>query len=146
MPNLLLQKFPAEQFTVTTRVDVDHLVFRGKAGLVVMGTDYAYLAVEKTKIGTLLVLVTCEDAMGGGRETSGSGVLVGSQVFLQVEVRPGAVCQFHYSTDGEEFEPIGEPFTAKPGRWIGAKVGLFCTAPKNTDPTGYADFDWFRIE
>ena len=30
----------------------------------------------------------------------------------------------------------GPPFAARPGRWIGAKAGLF----------GTADFDWFRVE
>jgi beta-xylosidase len=146
VPNLLLQKFPAEQFTVTTRIDVDRLEFRGKAGLVVMGTDYTYLAVEKTKVGPVLVWATCEDARSGGREAFGPGVPVGSEAFLQVEVQPSAVCQFSYSNDGEEFEPIGQPFVAKPGRWIGAKVGLFCIAPQESNSQGYADFDWFRIE
>jgi hypothetical protein len=61
-------------------------------------------------------------------------------------VQPSAVCQFSYSNDGEEFEPIGQPFVAKPGRWIGAKVGLFCIAPQESNSQGYADFDWFRIE
>lgn len=32
-----------------------------------------------------------------------------------------------------------------PGRWIGAKVGLFATRPDKTNDSGFADVDWFRI-
>ena len=38
-----------------------------------------------------------------------------------------------------------EPFTARQGKWIGAKVGLFSTAPFGKD-RGWVDADWFRIE
>lgn len=41
---------------------------------------------------------------------------------------------------------IGEPFTARAGRWIGAKMGIFAVGPGRLHETGYADFDWFRIE
>lgn len=146
LPHLLLQKLPAESFTVTTFVDAGDLAPGERAGLVVMGIDYAYLAVEKTAQGTKLVRATCHDARGGGKETIDQSIPVGPNAFLSVDVTPGAVCQFSYSTDSEEYEMIGEPFEAKPGRWIGAKVGLFCLAPEKSNPIGYADLDWFRIE
>jgi hypothetical protein len=62
-------------------------------------------------------------------------------IWLRVSLEPGAHCTFAYSTDGREFSPLGEPFRATPGRWIGAKIGLVCIGQR-----GYADFDWFRIE
>ena len=48
--------------------------------------------------------------------------------------------------DGKTFKNIPEKFTAQPGRWIGAKVGLFCTRETQTNDSGYADFDWFRVD
>ncbi|MBS1661021.1 MAG: hypothetical protein JST68_08225 [Bacteroidetes bacterium] len=36
--------------------------------------------------------------------------------------------------------------TAEPGKWIGAKVGLFCTRSSPTNDSGHAEVDWFRIE
>jgi|GEM_PF-6828782 len=30
-------------------------------------------------------------------------------------------------------------------RWIGARVGLFCTGTQQTHDSGYADLDRFRI-
>ena len=36
-------------------------------------------------------------------------------------------------------------FTARQGKWIGAKVGLFCVTP-NEGNRGWADVDWFRMD
>jgi len=40
---------------------------------------------------------------------------------------------------------VGDDFCwqAREGKWIGAKVGLFCLGGRTG---GYADFDWFRFE
>ena len=63
-----------------------------------------------------------------------------------VQVSAGAKCSFSYSEDGKQFAPAGDVFTALPGRWIGAKVGLFCTRTTVTNDAGFADIDWFRVE
>ena len=65
-------------------------------------------------------------------------------VYLQVKVRKGAVCTFAYSLDGKKYTTVGESFTARQGKWIGAKVGLFCVTP-NEGNRGWADVDWFRM-
>ena len=36
-------------------------------------------------------------------------------------------------------------FKAKPGRWVGARIGLFCLRNNNTNDAGYADVDWVRF-
>ena len=70
--NLLLQKFPAESFTLTAR-----LVFRPnpslrgeEAGFLVMGNDYALLRFTDTEKGARLEYVTCQGADKGGEERS----------------------------------------------------------------------------
>ena len=65
-------------------------------------------------------------------------------VYLQVKVRKGAVCTFAYSLDGKKYTTVGESFTARQGKWIGAKVGVFCVTP-NEGNRGWADVDWFRV-
>ena len=55
------------------------------------------------------------------------------------------VANFSFSTNGTEFTAIGGPFTAKPGRWVGAKLGMFCTRNNRTNDAGFAEVDWFRI-
>jgi hypothetical protein len=59
---------------------------------------------------------------------------------------PDARCQFSFSVDGNLFESLGNEFKAKPGKWIGAKVGLFAVSPMSAETGGYADFDWFHID
>ena len=65
-------------------------------------------------------------------------------VYLQVKVRKGAVCSFAYSLDGKKYTTVGENFTARQGKWIGAKVGVFCVTP-NEGNRGWVDVDWFRM-
>ena len=73
-PNLLLQKFPAERFTVTAR-----LTFRPnpqlksrdeEAGFVVMGNDYALLRLQDARDHARLQYVTCPGASKGAAETA----------------------------------------------------------------------------
>ncbi|MBN1360599.1 MAG: glycoside hydrolase 43 family protein [Sedimentisphaerales bacterium] len=147
VPNLLLQKFPAPVFTATAKLDCGDLAVGAKAGLLVMGQSYACLSVEKTSSSLRLTKRTCDDARGGDKETEdGSAVLTAESVLLRVTVADGAVCRFSFSADGQTFATIGKPFTAQPGRWIGAKVGLFCLSGSDPPEDAHADFDWFRIE
>jgi beta-xylosidase len=145
--NLLLQKLPAAKFTVTTKVDAHGLAVGERAGLVMMGMDYSYLAILKTGEGFRLVRVICNDAQNGTSETeSGSTRLTGGTAFLRVTVSEGAACRFSYSFDGRRFVDLGETFKAREGRWIGAKVGLFSLATNDALGSGYAEFDWFSFE
>jgi beta-xylosidase len=147
IPNLLLQKFPALTFTVTTKLDFSRLAMGERTGLVVMGLDYALLAVKRTAQGFRLVKTTCQDAPKGDAEIAEFEIpLTGDAIYLRLQVSVGAVCDFSHSKNGEDFSGIGQPFTAREGKWIGAKLGLFCLSEKTTDDAGYTDFDWFRFE
>jgi hypothetical protein len=44
------------------------------------------------------------------------------------------------------FTPIGDEFTARPGVWVGAKVGVFALSGPAATASGHADWDWFRVE
>ena len=147
VPNLLLQKFPAPAFVVTTRFNFSSLEQKEQAGLIVMGTDYSYIALERTPSGTRIKRVVCTDAPSSAREVvQASASLEGKEAFLRVSVDASAICRFSFSHDQKVFEPLGEAFVAKPGRWIGAKVGLFAVAQGRGGRSGFAEFDWFRVE
>jgi beta-xylosidase len=147
VPNLILQKFPAPEFTVTTKLDLNKLGEGQMSGLLIMGQSYSYLAVERTSSGYRLIKRTCEGAMRGSKETEQANTgCQDNSVLLRVEVGDGAVCNFSYSNGGKEFIQIGKTFIAQPGRWIGAKVGLFCLSQNTEQKQGYADYDWFRFE
>jgi beta-xylosidase len=145
-PNLPLQKFSAPEFAVTAKLDFSKLATGERAGLIVMGQDYSYLAVERTKIGFRVVRVACKNAAAEGRETEEqSAPSVGDSVWLRVKVGRDGQCRFSYSTDGENFVALGKSFAAREGKWIGAKVGLFCAATTAGNASGCADFDFFRF-
>ncbi len=146
VPNLLLQKFPAAQFTVTTKLTFKPRLEGDRTGLIIMGASYAYLSLTRKGDAIAIDYRTCKQADKGAAETSQIlGKCNGTDIYLRVKVTKGGICTFSYSEDGKQFSAINETFTAVPGRWIGAKVGLFCTRTRQTNDSGFADIDWFRI-
>jgi len=148
VPNVFLQKFPAPEFMVTTKLSFNPntKLENEKCGLTVMGFSYANLALKSKDDGIYLVYTICKDAESGNTENERViGKVKEPVIYLRVKVSAGAICRFSYSADGISFADAGE-FRAEVGRWIGAKVGLFCTRETQTNDSGYGDFDWFRIE
>ena len=160
VPNLLLQKTPSDNFTATMKLTFrPNPKYKGeRTGLVVMGMDYAGLILENTEQGTVLSQIACRKADRGGTEKTNDSVAVkDSTLYLRVKFSADGSkvkgtddllvrCNFSYSLDGKKFRPLGETFQAHEGKWIGAKVGTFCTRPAiRTNDGGWTDVDWFRI-
>ena len=165
MPNLLLQKFPARNFTATAKVDFcprekDGKVQPGEmAGLCVMGYNYGAIAFESREDGIYLVDVHAKKANKGGVQETGEAVKLDSSkgVYLRVKVaytgvknptqKPDYKCEatFYYSLDGKKYTKFGQPLQVTEGHWIGAKLGLFCSRPWVSNDSGWLDIDWFRI-
>lgn len=149
-PNVLLQKFPADEFMVTTKLSFvpnRSRIENEKAGLTIMGFSYANLALKSKKDGINLVYTLCKDADKGKAENEKIIMQAAdSTVYLRVKVTVGGKCRFSYSWDGNNFTDAGDEFTAETGRWKGAKVGIFCTRQSQINDSGFADFDWFRVE
>ena len=147
LPNLLLQKFPAPNFTATTKLTFTPRTDGEKTGLIITGLDYAYISVEKRLEGLFVSQTIVKDAEKGAAEIAGKSIMVENNViYLRVKVTEDSRAQFAFSTDGKNFTGVGESFTARKGKWVGARVGIFAVRTGKTRETGYADFDWFRIE
>jgi beta-xylosidase len=147
--NVLLQKFPAEEFSVTTKLTFtpNTKLENEKAGLVVIGFSYAGVAIKSKKDGLYLVHTVCTDAVKGKSETETVLTKLNAETaYLRVNVSKGGKCIFSYSIDGNSFIPIQNEFIAEVGRWKGAKIGIFCTRESQTNDSGFADFDFFRVE
>lgn len=148
-PNVLLQKFPAERFMATMKMHFhpNTKLENEKAGLVVMGYSYAGLALKNTKPGIQLLSTICMDAAKGNTEKEKLlAVIQDPVVYFRVMVEKDAVCRFAYSTDGVHFTDAGVSFKAEQGRWVGAKMGMYCVRNAQTNDSGFADVDWFRVE
>jgi beta-xylosidase len=146
--NLLLQKFPGPAFTVTTKLTFAGLNDGERTGLVVFGSDYATLALERRGTEVVLAQSVCKGASSGAHEKENALVRAPSAtLYLRARVLEGGRTEFTFSPDGAAFTAIGEPFQAQPGRWVGAKVGLFALRGQEQGrEAGYADVDWFRVE
>lgn len=159
VPNLLMQKFPAEEFTATAKLKVSAKDDGQLSGLIIMGWDYSWIGVEKQGEKFLLKLAVCKDAEQGNLEqVSTLAVLEPSrkfeaglfpnyerEIYIRVHVDKGAYCRFSYSLDGKKFTEAGTLFKARQGKWIGAKVGMFSVTPHGKE-RGWVDVDWFRVE
>ncbi len=149
VPNVLLQKFPAEKFTTTVKLTFtpNGKLENEKTGLVIMGRSYAALGLVRKADGIYIVYSTCVNADKGMPETEKIiGKFDGRDFYVRVTVTTGRQCVFSYSTDNKKFISIPESFQAREGVWIGAKMGLYCTGRQTTNDAGYADVDWFRVE
>ena len=73
--------------------------------------------------------------------------VVSRDIYLRVLVGKNGVCTFSYSLDGRRYKQCGEQFTARQGKWIGAKIGMLCIEPHAEPATnrGWLDVDWFRV-
>ena len=148
--NILLQKFPAPSFTTTTKITLQTGEFdtqNKKAGLIIMGEDYAYLSINKKDSNYVVSFITCTNMLKNSSEKLIEQKTINSNtVYFKVNVAaPNAICNFSYSIDGINFITIGNIFKAVAGKWIGAKMGLFCIADYGNKIGGYADVDWFRV-
>jgi beta-xylosidase len=144
--NLLLQKFPADEFTATTKMTFNARFDDEQTGLVIMGLDYSYLKVKQTAGQLSISQISCKNADKKGTETeSDSFKLKNNAFYLQVKVKAGGICNFFYSEDGKKFTAIGTDFTAREGKWIGAKLGFLALRNGNINDAGSVRIDWFRI-
>lgn len=149
VPNLLLQKFPSNEFSATAKLTFlpSSAIVGERTGLLVMGMDYGLLSLEKTAEGFILSQNECLNAEKGSKETVNESVkLEDATLYLRVKVTPDAKCVFSYSTDGANFSQLGKPFQAIEGKWIGAKVGFFCSRPVSNNDGGRVLLDSFTLE
>lgn len=137
-PNLLLQKFPAAEFTVETRLELPIGHSNLHAGLVVMGEEYATLDIQRDAGGYRLRLLGTGGEMAGHR-------IEGTSVTLHVKVEPGGNCRFGIVNGSPEFHQLGPMFRARPGRWIGAKIGIYSLSTDERDVSGHAEFAYFHF-
>ena len=141
--HLLLQKFAAPQFTATTELDGRGLAPGDTAGLIVFGHTTAYVGVQRTASGWQAVWQGGDEAAPVAPAAVPGALPTDGRIWLRLEVVAGARCRFSCSADGEHFTAVGSEFTAQPGRWVGAKVGLFALSA-GPAAGGQADFAWFH--
>lgn len=150
VPNILTQKFPAESFRATTKIQLvgSDKIDEERAGFAIIGEDYSQLYIKSEKGKQALYYGSCKNGLTGGTESANLIASLPGEgyVYLRVEVRPGGICNWFYSTDDKKYKRVGEAFTARAGKWIGATLGLYASRDMTINDSGYAKVDWFHVE
>lgn len=152
-PNLLMQKLPAESFTITTRVRlIQDERYEGEvAGLVVSGKEYHAL---------YLIAANGKQYLKFGNQSI--ELKQSEWVQLKAEFKSDhgkLICKFFASLNGKRWQQMSDTLILEQRKdsWIGCKAGLFCIRPykKVTNANnsaiswndgGHLDIDWWRIE
>ena len=147
VPSLLLQKFPADSFTVTTEIELTTANNGDKTGLIVFGTDYAQLFIEKTPDGYAIQFGNCKNADKSAVEKITSiKEHSTNKIWFHCRIKPSGEAVFGYSEEGKIYKEVNETFSIKPGRWVGAKIGLYCSSGRAVNASGKAIIHSFNID
>ncbi|WP_246072364.1 glycoside hydrolase family 88 protein [Catenovulum sediminis] len=157
-PLLLVQKLPAETFEAITKVKFSDNTQNMQAGLTLFGEDYAWIGISENAQGEQqIVFMHCHGARKGCDESQQEKQLESfnaESIELRVVVQAGAEVVFSYKTPSmERFRIIGEHFSARKGRWVGAKIGMFAVTnaqatladKTRSDKNQYMDIDYIRF-
>ena len=174
VPNMLLQKTPADEFTVTTKVRFTSKADGQFGGLIMMGLDYSALVVKRVGKEFQLVQMTCKQADKGNPQTETVLATLKPTAEDKIDYKPGIhediylrlqvtlpdaaklknnnggfegkpVVRFSYSLNGKKFTDCGEEFLMRQGKWIGAKFGYISAETNAKADRGWIDADWIRI-
>jgi beta-xylosidase len=134
--NLLLQKFPAREFSAGTELELPAGDAHLHAGMIVMGRAYAALDVQRGPHGYRV------SHFKGGELLA---EYAGKTPRLRVTVGEGGVCRLGVVHDDGTFHVMGPIFHTQPGHWIGAKIGIYCVTTDAAASSSYADFAHFTL-
>ena len=158
VPNLLLQKTPADEFTVTTQLRMTSKADGQFGGLIMMGLDYSALVVRRIGKEFQLVQMTCQGADKGKAQTERVLATLKPTAEDKIDYKPGihediylrlkvsdSKVRFSYSLNGKTFTDCGDEFRMKEGKWIGAKFGFVAAESNAKADRGWVEADWIRV-
>ncbi len=134
VPNLLLQKWPAPEFGITTCLHLKDLREGDVAGMVSLGAMYTALAVEK-RDGKLILQQRTGNWAPEGEERVEFCLdleeVTADTVYMKMFVMKEDEVSFEVGYAEDDTRAVGESVHAQPGRWVGVKVGLFAFREKD---------------
>ena len=158
VPNMLLQKTPADEFTVTAKLRFTSKDQEQMGGIIMMGLDYSALVVKRVGQEFQLLQITCHAADKGKPHEEKLLATLQPTAIDQTDYRPGihediymrmkvahSKLRFAYSLNGKKFTDCGEEFQMREGKWIGAKFGFIAVEPAGKADRGWVDADWIRV-
>ena len=168
VPNLFLQKTPADEFTVTTKLRFTSKADGQMGGLIMMGHNYQALVVKRVGKEFQLLVLSCEDADRGKAQKEELIATLKPTAEDKIDYKPGIhediylrlkvsnaeagaahggspKVTFAWSQNGKKFKECDGSYTMKQGKWIGAKFGFVSVDTNPKTDRGWLDADWIRI-
>ena len=152
--NLLLQKWTAPRFSITTRLDLSRLTDnRDIAGMISLGGIYTGFGVICLEDKKRIVQITGEwqknnECIHMYEEIDCNEIIL-KMIVADDEVSFAYCCEFNTEDKnaddtGVQWIATGEKIKTTPGRWVGVKAGLFCVnREQKTD--GVVAAEYFRF-
>ncbi len=155
-PNTITQRMEGPGCQAEIKLDFSGMKTGDAAGFAAFNGDSGLLSVTKEENGTYLTASTSSVSIGepnhavtGVTDTEIERLtLTGTDIYLKIKAdfTPGRdIATFFYSTDGNEWHPIGNPFKMVfdyRRLFMGTRFAIFNYA--TSTPGGYADIDYFR--
>ena len=168
VPNLFLQKTPADEFTVTAKIRFTSKADGQMGGLIMMGHNYQALVVKRVGKEFQLLVLSCEDADRGKAQKEELIATLKPTAEDKIDYKPGIhqdiylrlkvtnaeagvahggnpMVSFAWSQNGKKFKDCGGSYTMKQGKWIGAKFGFVSVDTNPKTDRGWLDADWIRV-
>jgi len=169
VPNMLLQKTPADEFTVTAKLRFTSKADGQMGGIIMMGHNYQALVVRREGKEFKLLILTCQDAdRGKAQQEEVVATLkptaedktdykpgIHEDIYLRLRVSNAEAgvahggkprVSFAWSRNGKKFTPCGSQYEMKQGKWIGAKFGFVAVDTNPKTDRGWIDADWIHVE
>ncbi|MDE7084147.1 MAG: glycoside hydrolase 43 family protein [Clostridia bacterium] len=142
LPQLFMQKVCYKNFMVNCKCKLNLVNDGDEIGFVVFGTEYSYICAVK-KDGRNYLEIR-KGVMGGEKDE----IICQSQPYNKEYVTFSIRAKYEerhrlsikYAFDGKAFK---QKFYAVPGKWVGAKVGIYARA--NSISQGFGTFKYFRV-
>ena len=168
VPNMLLQKTPADEFMATAKLRFTSKADGQMGGIIMMGHNYQALVVKRVGKAFQLLILTCQDADRGKPQQEELIATLKPTAEDKIDYKPGIhediylrlkvsnaeagvahggqpLVNFAWSQDGKKFKDCGQQYTMKQGKWIGAKFGFIAVETNPKVDRGWVDADWIRI-
>ena len=168
VPNMLLQKTPADEFTVTAKMRFTSKADGQMGGIIMMGHNYQALVVRREGKEFKLLILTCQDADRGKvqqeeliatlKPTAEDKIDykpgIHEDIYLRLKVRNTEagvahggkpMVSFAWSQNGKKYQDCGGEYQMKQGKWIGAKFGFVAVDTNPKTDRGWIDADWIRV-
>jgi beta-xylosidase len=140
LPNILMQKIPVADINASVKFKFYPNTENERFGFVLLGTDYAGISIVKQKDSLAIVYTTCIGADKGNLPTEiVIEKTIVNEISFKLEMKENGNCVFLYSIGNKQAKAVPLTFAAKPGKWVGAKIGMYCSRNKNTNDAGFAN-------